>query len=80
MNLFVPERVTNLICTAPCPELSAPEVAAETVTSSTMSRRGCRLAKKPSPDRVYLSCTLAPSTVTDSVLCGSPMMVDWRKP
>ncbi len=53
-------------------------VAVETVTSSIRSSFGWMLAKKPSVDRVYLSWMFAPSTVSESALCGSPLTVDDR--
>ena len=78
MKRFVPDRVANLICTAPCPELSAVAVAVDTVTSSIRSSFGWILAKNPSVDRVYLSWMFAPSTVIDIELSGRPLTVDTR--
>ena len=76
-NWFVPERVTNLICTAPPPADWAPAPAPETVTSCTASRRGVIIEKKPSPDCNKLLVVM-PSIVTLIVLCGRPLIVEAR--
>ena len=79
MYWFVPERVTNLICTAPWPA-SAPCPAVVTETSSIASRRGLTIEKKPSLVRFVLSCTLIPSRVMLITPCGRPLIVALRLP
>ncbi len=74
---FVPDLVTNRTCVAPCAELSAPAVAVVSVTSSTASRRGVTIVKKPSPD-CRLLLVLTPSIVMLIVFCGSPLIVEPR--
>ena len=57
------------------PEPSAPAVAVVSVTSSTASRRGVTIVKKPSPD-CRLLLVLTPSMVMLIVFCGRPLIVE----
>ena len=79
-RLFVPERVTNRICTAPWPVVAWSVAAVLTVTSSTESIRGLTRAKNPSVVFRWLSCALMPSMVMLIALCGRPLTVESRLP
>jgi hypothetical protein len=74
----VPARVTNLICTAPCPALSVPWVAVVTVTSSIAS--SLTIAKNPSVVRSVLSWMFTPSSVMLMAPRGRPLIWDCRLP
>ena len=76
----MPERVTNLICTAPWPALSAPCAAVVTVTSSIASSRGLTIAKNPSVVLFVLSWMFTPSSVMLMALWGRPLIVESRLP
>ncbi len=80
MKALVPARVTNFTCTAPCPASPAPCVAVVTETSSTESRRGLTIAKKPSVDRSVLSWMFTPSSVMLIMPRGRPLIVASRLP
>src|SRR5512137_260482 len=74
-NRFEPARVVMRICAEPWPALSAPGLDVDTVISSTESISGLMYMKKPSVDRLLLSCTFTPSSVMLIEPVGSPLIV-----
>ena len=78
VNRFVPERVTNAICTAPWPPTSAPAVAVVTVTASTASCRGVTIANRPSVDLLKFSLLLIPSRLIATNESGRPLKFESR--